>query len=541
MTTSTELLRQGRTDELWQRYVGFLDLSLEDFMEIQRRKVLEHVAWLSQCELGRKIIGKKVPKTVQEFRERVPLTTYSDYAPYLLERSSTALPEEPLTWVRTSGRGGEYAAKWSPIFREGWEDAIRPMCVACLVLATCRYKGDFRLRPGDRMPFTWAPHPWSMSVIARAIGEELPIVIMPSEEVAASMSFQDRIDTALQMALRDGMDLFFGLSSVLLKVGAQFAEQSSKRQQPSADTLDPRAVSRLLSGKARSKLAGRAMYPKDLWEVKGIMAGGTDTDIFADRIEEYWGVRPSNAYGSAEFTGIATQVWDRTTLTPFPDVEFFEFIPLKEAERSRSEPGFLPQTLLLDQVEAGKTYELVLTSLRGSTFTRYRIGDLVRIESLRNEACGINLPQMTVQGRCDDVIDLAGFTRLTERTIWYAVAKSGVPHEEWMCRKELEKGQAVLHLWVEPKDGHLNAEDVRGAIHESLQRMDSDYRDLEQMLDYNPLRVDLLSPGTFYRYMLDRQAAGAEPAHFKPRHFVRSQEVLDLVLAMDARGRSGGA
>jgi hypothetical protein len=68
MTTSTELLRQGRTDELWQRYFGFLDLSLEEFMAIQRRKVLEHVAWLHPCELGQKIIGDKLPTTVEEFR-----------------------------------------------------------------------------------------------------------------------------------------------------------------------------------------------------------------------------------------------------------------------------------------------------------------------------------------------------------------------------------------------------------------------------------------------------------------------------------------
>ena len=69
-------------------------------------------------------------------------------------------------------------------------------------------------------------------------------------------------------------------------------------------------------------------------------------------------------------------------------------------------PGYQPKTVLLDEVEAGETYELILTSLSLTPFTRYRIGDMVRITAMENEAYGIKLPQFVVEGRCDDVIDL---------------------------------------------------------------------------------------------------------------------------------------
>ena len=127
----------------------------------------------------------------------------------------------------------------------------------------------------------------------------------------------------------------------------------------------------------RSKAAGRPMYPKDLWDAKGITAGGTDTSVFADRIEKYWGVRPLEMYGSSEIAMTAIQTWDRKGLTPLPDIALFEFIPLDESRRSRTEPGYEPKTLLLDELRAGETYEIVLTSFKLSPFTRYRISQLV--------------------------------------------------------------------------------------------------------------------------------------------------------------------
>ena len=43
MTTAAELLRQGRRDEFWQRYCGFLDLSIDEFMTIQQRLLTEQL------------------------------------------------------------------------------------------------------------------------------------------------------------------------------------------------------------------------------------------------------------------------------------------------------------------------------------------------------------------------------------------------------------------------------------------------------------------------------------------------------------------
>jgi hypothetical protein len=56
MSTATELLRRGKTEEMWQKYCGFLDLSVEEFMETQRHLLVEQLELLANCELGQKIM-----------------------------------------------------------------------------------------------------------------------------------------------------------------------------------------------------------------------------------------------------------------------------------------------------------------------------------------------------------------------------------------------------------------------------------------------------------------------------------------------------
>ncbi|MFC2003579.1 GH3 auxin-responsive promoter family protein [Chloroflexota bacterium] len=107
MVSAVDLLREGRKKELWQRCCGFIDLSLEEFMVIQRRLLLEQLEFLKNCELGRKVMRGAMPTSVDEFQEQVPLTTYADYAPYLPEKREDGLPLPPVLWQRTSGRSSQ--------------------------------------------------------------------------------------------------------------------------------------------------------------------------------------------------------------------------------------------------------------------------------------------------------------------------------------------------------------------------------------------------------------------------------------------------
>ncbi|OQV17715.1 putative Jasmonic acid-amido synthetase JAR1 [Hypsibius exemplaris] len=60
-----------------------------------------------------------------------------------------------------------------------------------------------------------------------------------------------------------------------------------------------------------------------------------------------------------------------------PKLHFYEFIPIDLT--GEAQPG----TLLMDQVEIGHDYEIVITSANG--FNRYRIGDVVRVVGFYNQ------------------------------------------------------------------------------------------------------------------------------------------------------------
>ena len=138
------LIRQGRIEEVWQRCCGFIDLSLKDFMEIQRRLLSEQLISLRGCELGRYIMNGVTPNSLEEFRESIPLTTYDDYAPYLLNRREDVLPEKPALWQYTSGKSGEYPFRWAPVTARQLEET-KSLIFALTFFSSCKYRNDATL------------------------------------------------------------------------------------------------------------------------------------------------------------------------------------------------------------------------------------------------------------------------------------------------------------------------------------------------------------------------------------------------------------
>ncbi|NQT48968.1 MAG: GH3 auxin-responsive promoter family protein, partial [Chloroflexi bacterium] len=114
-----EFFRDRDDGRIWQRYCGFLDLSLKEFMEIQESLLLEQIDLVADSRLGQIIMKGNKPNSVEEFRRCVPLTTYDDYEPYLTQRREDVLAEKPYFWVHTSGRGGDF--KWVPYTHSAFE------------------------------------------------------------------------------------------------------------------------------------------------------------------------------------------------------------------------------------------------------------------------------------------------------------------------------------------------------------------------------------------------------------------------------------
>jgi hypothetical protein len=470
-----------------------------------------------------------MPVTVDEFRKQVPLTTYADYCPELLEKREDVLPAKPMIWEHTSGKSGEYPFKWAPVTHR-FAHELATLMYGTGIFASCDGRGDVsKAKIRAKIVYAVAPQPYTSGVFVQIMQQEVPSEYLPPLDKAETMSFEERIREGFRLALSKGFDYFFGLSTVLIVVGEQFGAQSH-----AIDLLpllsQPKALFRIVRGVIRSKSEGRQMLPKDLWSVSGIMSGGADSTVLKERIRNLWGRYPLETYACAEGGLIASQTWDYSSMTFVPNLNFLEFIPEEEHFKWRNDHSYQPKTVLLGEVEAGKNYEIVVTNFHGGAMVRYRIGDMIRITALRNEKLGIDIPQMIFERRADDLIDIGGFTRLTERVIWQAVEHSGIPYEDWTVRKEIINDMSVLHVYLEPKNSDTGSEkSIASKLHNQLKKLDKDYADLESILDVKPLEVSLLPQGAFKEYMAARQAEGADLAHIKPPHINPSDKVLSLL------------
>ena len=526
MATEVELFKQGRHEELWQRCCGFIDLSLDDFMRIQRRLLLEQLELLKKCELGRVAMNGAIPTTVDEFRNQVPLTTYPDYAPYLLKRRMDVLPKKPILWQYTSGKSGEYSFRWAPVTSRQLEE-IQPLLFALLLFSTGSQRNAIAFREHDRILYGMAPPPYATGSMTRAFPNEL-LSFLPPIDLAEEIPFEDRMKLGFEMALSEGMDLCFALSSLAVAIGNRFSQRSGSTDLRPLLTK-PKALFRLGKGLIKSKLARRPMLPKDIWSLKGLITFGIDGSVYREKIKEMWGRYPLDFHGCTEAVMIAMQTWDHQGMTFIPNLNFFEFIPEEESLKSREDPSYQPSPVLLDEVKPGD-YELVVTSFHGGPFVRYRLGHMIRITSLRNEELNIDIPQMLFLSRVDDMIDIAGFTRLTEKIVWQAIENSGIAYKDWTVRKEV-KEKPILHLYLEPKEnGHLTDEQVATAVHQQLKKLDEPYSELEAFLGLQPLQVTLLPEDAFQGYKRAQQAAGADLANLKVPHINPSDSMIDSLI-----------
>ena len=529
MNNSYKLIEEGRKDELWARHCGFLNLSRDEFKEIQKRLMLEQIKLLGASKMGKKLMGGQIPASLEEFRQVAPLTTYDDYSDKLMKKEEDDLPQKPYVWARTSGRSAELGPKWIPYTKVMYDRLSDPV-IGAMLMSSCSHPGDVRLERNDKYLMATAPPPYASAYIARATKDNLEVIFLPKLEDGEKMAYAERVATGFKLAMREGLDYFMGISVVLARMGEQFEQQSSSTK-PSKELLHLPTLYRLLKALLISKIQKRNILPKDIWHLKGIMSGGTDTEIYKDRIEYYWGRKPLEGFACTEAGNMAMQAWNFKGMVFFPDNAFLEFIPVEEVSKNQEDPAYQPKTLLYNELDLG-IYELVLSNFNGGVLVRYRIGDLFEVIANRDEETKSELPQMKFYSRTDDIIDLGSFIRLTEREIWKTIEASGLGYRDWVAQKNTNGSYPTLCLYIEPKiPGSMTKEQVQDLIRKSFSERFSDYNDMKEMLGIEPVSVGLIPGGAFAAYMKAMMAAGADLAHLKPPHMKPSDAILKKLLA----------
>ncbi len=519
-----------------------MDMSMDEYAQTQNRLLMEQILLLSKCELGNRLFNGTVPQSPDEFRRQVPLTTFNDYADILLLKRGDMLPAPPVVWLKTTWEGGDFPSKWAP-YSQGMLDAYTTNILAAMLLSTSNQKGHFNVKSGIRCLYSLAPMPYATGLFPDLIAPEFKLRFLPSLQEARKLSFSQQSKRGYELGLKGGMNLFFGMSSVLYGASRNLtslgAGASHQKKGSHLSGMSVTMLFRLLSALYRAHRDGTQILPRDLFKLDGFVCVGTDSALYKDELESMWGRRPLELSGGTEPSCMGTETWSRDGLVLFPDANFYEFIPETEMRRNLQDPSYVPHTYLMNELVPNQNYELVITSLKGGAFARYRVGDVYRCLRLKNPNDGLDVPQFQYVDRVPTIIDIAGFTRITEREIRNVIELSCLPVHDWFALKEYdENNHSYLHLYVELEpSARQNAVASREIIEQHLsiyfRYHDGDYTDLKKLLGVDPLQVTVLKAGVIEEY---KTISG----DYFPRINPPKERVLNLLRCRDGCLLAGG-
>jgi phenylacetate-coenzyme A ligase PaaK-like adenylate-forming protein len=212
-------------------------------------------------------------------------------------------------------------------------------------------------------------------------------------------------------------------------------------------------------------------------------------------------------FGGTEPSFMGTETWTRNGMYFFPNTCFYEFLHEEDMIKLEKDPDFQPKTYLMNEVISGEKYELVLTVLKGGAFARYRVGDIFRCVGLTNLEDDTRIPRFEYIDRVPTIIDIGGFTRISENGINDAIQLSKLPVKGWTALKEYnEDNKPFLHIYVEIDknqfaENAVNTDIIKDILSTYFKYIDQDYKDLKKILGMDPLKVTILKCGTFETFM----------------------------------------
>jgi len=350
-------------------------------------------------------------KTVEDFRQAVPVARYSDYESYMeraFQGEPNVLTPDPVIYFNfTSGTTGKQ--KMIPTTRRSRRAIARANQIA-VGFATHAARRD--RRPLGKMLFTnsakslgrtaqGVPYgPVSVSDL-NLMGPIYQQVFPYPFEVLKVGDSHSRHYLCLLFALRDRN---LGLLSATFPVYAlNFCEHLERYAESFIEDLETGTIAPWLKIEPELRYAlerqwkpdvrraeelrhylqaeGR-LLPKHVWPHLAfiVTARGGTSNFYLERFPEYFGDTPvfGGTYASAEATYGVHRDFGTDGVILALETGFYEFIPESEWDADQ------PKTVLPHELNVGDRYRILVTALNG--LYRYDIGDVVEVEGFYNTA-----------------------------------------------------------------------------------------------------------------------------------------------------------
>jgi len=205
---------------------------------------------------------------------------------------------------------------------------------------------------------------------------------------------------------------------------------------------------------------------------------------------------------------------------------FFEFIPFNPQNfNSDGELIGNPNTLLVQEVEEGQDYAILLSTCSGAW--RYLIGDVVRFTN--KTKCDI-----VIVGRTKHFLSLCGEHLSVDnmnKAIEMVANELNIRINEFTV-SGIPSGTMFAHKWYIGTDDTHEAAKVRALLDEKLKILNDDYR-VERGSALKDVFVEIISPSVFLQWMEANNKVGAQnkfPRVMKNHQFAEWEDFVQKVV-----------
>lgn len=248
----------------------------------------------------------------------------------------------------------------------------------------------------------------------------------------------------------------------------------------------------------------------------GVGSGGFK--VYADKIKEkymgemiaryFTGINASEGMISVPFE------LDNEKSVPVPDSIFYEFLPV-DAEDDFS------KIVTMDQLEVGKEYEIIVTNLSG--FYRYRMRDAVRITGWYEK-----LPVMEFLSRIDQTVSVMG-EKTTEVALRAAAERTaeqlGFEMIDFSVYPDVNNvpPRYVYFMEIDKLQEGLKAKEIRFVLEKNLAKANPSMGDKVAAGICAPTKLNILEPETYSLYRDLMVMKGAVATQIKPVRVIHNE------------------
>jgi hypothetical protein len=450
-------------------------------------------------------------RSVRDFQEQVPISTYEDLFPYIervMKGEQYVLWNTPVKWFAKSSGTTNARSKFIPVSSEALESSHFKGGKDMITLLV-ENKADTQIFDGKGLSIGGSLS--SVQLNDGAFAGDVSAVVMKNLPFWAQLIRTPDLDVAL-------MDVW----EKKIERMALVTSQENVTSILGVPTWTLVLIEKVLEITGKSNIL--EVWPNFEFFVHGAVAFQPYRELFQQKIFPSKHINYLEIYNASEgFFGVQDDFNRPDEMLLMLDYGiFYEFIPMEEWENSH------PKTLTLGEVELGKNYAVVISTNAG--LWRYKIGDTVRFTSK-------NPYRIKISGRTKHFINAFGEEVIVENAdtaITRACEATNAILTDYTAGPVyMNNGKAGCHEWlIEFSQCPDNQELFNEILDQTIRENNSDYdaKRYKNMV-LQPPKIQVLPQGTFYEWMRNRGKLGGQ--HKVPR-LSNTREYLEEILVLES-------